>query len=338
MIALRLREGGLMNGAHVEEISIQTAADEVRWARDIMLLQFVFGGVALFTIRRPALIFDAPFHQATCDPTRPPAPPQEFPEGIEATLINSCPLLVKARRIALFPRAIRYIPSQYNHLYLELDGSFEQYLEKFSSKTRWTLRKKLKRFTESAGAEVFREYSGAAEMQEFLALSSAVSSKTFQQRLLDAGIPQRKDFPAQLASQAACGRVRGYILFHNGIPAAYALCYAHGDTLTLDKMGFDPVYAPLNAGTVLTYVIVQRLFAAHQFRIFDFGSGHFEYKALFATDSVRCAEVIYLRRTVRNLTVTLTHAGLGIVSTTLKGVLAVLGLKARARKFVHRAL
>ena len=307
-----------------------------RWRRENTRWRFIFAGRTLFAVHLPALVLNAPFNQATSNPSKVPAAPQSFPEGIEAIRMYSCPLDVRAQKIALRDGAIRYIPAQYDHLYVELSGSFEDYLRKFSAKSRWTLRKKLKRFKEGCGEDPFREYSGASEMQEFYALSRSVSEKTYQQRLLDAGIPQGKEFPLELNRRAARGEIQGYVLMHCTLPVAYALCYVHGDTITLDKTGFDPEYAEMHPGTVLTYLIIERLFAQPRFRIYDFGSGYFEYKAFFSTHSVRCAEIIYLRRTLRNLALVLAHATLDAVSRTLKQVLDVLGLKARVIKWIRQ--
>jgi len=301
-----------------------------------MRLQFIFAGKLLFVVHLPALILDAPFNRATSNSSKIPSAPKSFAEGIEATQMHSCPLAIRARPITLRENAIRYIPSQYEHSYVDLSGSFEDYLRKFSSKTRWTLRKKLKRFKESAGDEAFREYSDAQKMQEFYTLSRAVSKKTYQQRLLDAGIPEGEEFPLELNTRGARGEVQSYVLLHCTVPIAYTLCYVYGDTISLHRMGFDPQYAELNPGTVLTYLMIERLYAQARFRIFDFGSGYFEYKAFFSTHSVRCAEIIYLRRTWRNLTLVLAHAALNAVSRTLKRVLDLLGLKARIIKWIHR--
>jgi hypothetical protein len=159
------------------------------------------------------------------------------------------------------PQLIRYVVAQYRHLYVDITGSFEQYLQKFSSKTRWTLRKKLKKFMETAGAGAYREYRDPRAMWEHCSLAGAVSGKTYQQKLLDAGIPQQEDFVLELERLAERGAVRGYILLHGGVPASYALCHAYSDTLTYDKTGFDPQFAHLHPGTVLIYLIVQGLFA-----------------------------------------------------------------------------
>ena len=173
-------------------------------------------------------------------------------------------------------------------------------------------------------------------MQEFYTLASAVSTKTFQQRLLHAGMPQEPDFPSELERLAAMGRVRGFILLlkHNAI--AYSLWYVHDNTLTLDKTGFDPEYAELNPGTVLMYLSLQALFAEHRFQILDFGSGYYDYKALFATDRMRCADLIYLRRTPINLTLVLAHAGLNTLSELLKRGLDAVGLKLKIKKLMRK--
>jgi len=111
------------------------------WRKESMRLQFIFAGKLLFVVHLPALILDAPFNRATSNSSKIPSAPKSFAEGIEATQMHSCPLAIRARPITLRENAIRYIPSQYEHSYVDLSGSFEDYLRKFSSKTRWTLRK-----------------------------------------------------------------------------------------------------------------------------------------------------------------------------------------------------
>jgi hypothetical protein len=314
-------------------IGIQNAA---RWERKPTQIRFVFAGMAFYAPQFPAVVLSVPFTHATLDPSAPPPPPQPFPEGVEAARIYSCPLEPTLRSITLLPGIIRYVVAQYRHLYVDMAGSFEDYLQRFSSKTRWTLRKKLKRFMETAGSHAYREYSQPSEMRDYHSLARAISAKTYQYRLLDAGIPEHDDFAVELERLAAYGAVRGYILFQGGIPASYTLCYAYGDTLTLDKTGFDPQFARLHPGTTLTYLMLQRLFEERRFRVFDFGSGDFKYKEFFSTGSVRCADLMYLRSTPRNLALILAHRGLRILSSALKGLLDMFGMKARVRKLVHR--
>jgi len=82
-----------------------------------------------------------------------------------------------------------------------------------------------------------------------------------------------------------------------------------GDTLTLWYTGFDPQFAHLHAGTVLTYMLLERLFTDQRFKIYDFG---------FA--------LVYA------------HAGLFAVSDSLKRVLDIFGARARMRQWMHARL
>jgi CelD/BcsL family acetyltransferase involved in cellulose biosynthesis len=312
------------------------AADAQAWERQTLPLRFVFAGCALFAVRWPGLILNAPFTYASVDPSRPPPAPAQFPEGIQALRIRSCPLERASASIALLGTAIRYIPAQYFHCYVQLCGTFEEYLQKFSSKTRWTLRKKLARFLEQTQPDAFQEYREPGSIRQFYALARALSEKTYQQKLLDAGIAHDEGFADELDRKAARGAVRGYLLAHEGSAVSYILCYVHRDTLTVDKMGFDPRFAQLHPGTVLTYLVLRRVFEQQEFRVFDFGSGYYEYKEFFSTGTVRCADIFYLRSTVRNLVVVLAHAGLNRVSEGLKKILDFLGLKARVKKLIHR--
>src|SRR3984893_6607284 len=47
--------------------------------------------------------------------------------------------------------AIRYIPRQYQRFSVQLSGGFEQYMRTFSGKTRSSLKRKLRKFTEVSG-------------------------------------------------------------------------------------------------------------------------------------------------------------------------------------------
>jgi len=325
-----------LSSAELKLIVDPNAREAQAWERQTLRLQFTFAGRVLLTVRWPGLILNAPFNYATSDPSKPPQVPARFPEGIQALRIRSCPLERASAAIALLDTVIRYIPSQYPHCYIQLSGTFEEYLQKFSSKTRWTLRKKLTRFLEQTQPDAFREYREPGSIRQFYMFARALSEKTYQQKLLDAGIARDESFAAELDRRAARGAVRGYLLMCEGSALAYMLCWVHRDTLTVDKMGFDPRFARLHPGTVLTYLVLQSLFEHQEFCIFDLGSGYYEYKEFFSTGIVRCADIFYLRRTVGNLVVVLAHAGLNRVSEGLKKILDVLGIKAGVKRLIHR--
>jgi len=88
---------------------------------------------------------------------------------------------------------------------------------------------------------------------------------------------------------------------HKNGPAAYALCMRQGDALIYSTIGYDPQYKDLSPGTVLLYLILQRLFAEQRFRIFDFvGGGDYGYKTMFSTGSLDYARVLWFPWSLKN--------------------------------------
>ena len=63
------------------------------------------------------------------------------PRRDDVAVAHSYPVRAVAA-VAILPGLIRYVPAQYPHHYIDLSGTFGGYLDKFSSKSRWTLRKK----------------------------------------------------------------------------------------------------------------------------------------------------------------------------------------------------
>ena len=116
-----------------------------------------------------------------------------------------------------------------------------------SANTRQALRRKAKRLA-SGGTLDVRGYRTPAEIAEFHALARPLSALTYQERLLDAGLPERADVLTLAASGDA---VRAWLLFHEGAPIAYLCCGADGDTLRYDHVGHDPKFGDLSPGTVL---------------------------------------------------------------------------------------
>ncbi len=306
------------------------------WVRRPTHLRFLFAGKNFAAVTLNAILLDAPFTHVKDDDATLPPPPEDFPEGIEAARIYSCPIGRGARAVSLAAGTVRYVSAQYRHFFIDLAGSFEDYLRKFSSKSRSTLRRKVKKFLLEAGAEQpFLEFSRPDEMPEFQRLAAQVSQKTYQHRLLGLSIPDDAEHLRELSDLAAADRLRGYILMHRGTPVAYNVCVGLGGTLTVDKTGFDPEFARLHPGTVLQFLSIERLFAEGRFRIYDFGSGDFRYKEFFATGSLWCADILYLRRSLRNLALACAHHSLNRVSEGIKGALDLIGLKDRIKKLLH---
>ena len=228
---------------------------------------------------------------------------------------------------------LRYVPVRYPRYYVELRGTFEQYLQRFSRKRRGELRRKMRRF-EQAGASFFREYRSGDEMPEFYKYALTVSKQSFQDRLGN-GLSNDPHFLARLIQLAKDDRIRGYILFYGEHPVAFASCQANGVWLTGDRCGYDSAMSQLSPGSVLFSCILQRLFAEQRFNRLDFGTGDADYKAHLATSSVPCADVYYFPRTSKTICLVAAHYITATFWSWTKRTLDMLYLNEKLKKLAR---
>lgn len=231
---------------------------------------------------------------------------------------------------------MRYIESRFRRRFIDLTTGFDAYLSKFSSKTRSTFRRKMRRFREaSSGSIDWRAYRSAREMQTFHAEARQVSKRTYQEKLFDAGLPENPDFVAGMLARAEAGRVRGFILFLGGAPVAYLYLPIADDRVIYGHLGFDPAYANLSPGTVLQLLALESLFAERIHRLFDFTEGEGEHKRLFATHEHLCGNVYYLRPTSRNQVIVRLHLAMRRLSDFVDRQLVRRNLKVRLKQYLR---
>ena len=135
---------------------------------------------------------------------------------------------------------------------------------------------------------------------------------------------------------AASGQLRAYLLTVDGRPAAFILCPIHDGVVQCEWVGYEPDLAALSPGTVLQYLVLERLFAEGIHRLFDFTEGEGAHKQLWARRSARCADVYYLRLTLKNGLMVGGHAALAAASHTAVTLLDRLGMKARVKGVLRK--
>jgi hypothetical protein len=262
-----------------------------------------------------------------------------LPEGVRALHICSQTISAKLPRVSRLGRGICYVPLQGRRYFIDLDGSFEAYLGKFSAKTRNTMRRKIRRFTQpSNGPAHWREFRYAEDMATFHSLASEVSGKGYQHRLLRAGIDPSPSFREEIARRAIEGHLRGYILFRQQTPIAYMFCQGRYGDLVVEKMGFDPSFAGDSPGLVLLCLTLQRLFAGGEFRRLDLGEGEYPYKAHLATGSVEVAEIYCFPWNLRNAAFVATHSAVTGAASLLRSTLQVIGVAQGLKKMIRRGI
>jgi CelD/BcsL family acetyltransferase involved in cellulose biosynthesis len=308
------------------------------WQRVEVSIAYRLGEIALFDVTLEGIANRR--HFARTEPlTQIPQPPAET-ENERFVFYPRYPVAFTPPAFARVGQWIAYTPAMYRNYYVDFrrPGSFDAYLGGFSSKTRSTLQRKVKKFSAASGGEIrFGAYRTAAEMADFFHRAGALSAKTYQERLLGAGLPQDEPFRRHAVELAAREGARGFLLFLQDKPVAYVFCFCGDRVMTYDYVGYDPDAAPLSPGTVLQYLILQRLFAEGSLDIFDFTEGEGQQKQLFATDHRDCATTYYLRHSIRHAVLLRSHSALNGLGQTAGSVLERLRLKSAVRNLIRRA-
>jgi hypothetical protein len=305
------------------------------WRRRQYPMRFFLGGLPAGRVVVPALVLDTHFSELDPDPTASQPPLEQLGPGLDLVLLPSHPVTAAPPRFERLDSCVRYVPRCYRRHFIDLRVGLEAYLAGFSSRSRSTLRRKLRRFTSLPGTAL-REYHAPAQMDEFFALARALSRKTYQEALYDKGLPASDGFRRQLRQLAAEDRVRAYILLLEDRPVAYLYCPVEDGVLLYQHLGYDPAAAPLSPGTVLQQLALERLFAEGRFRMFDFTEGEGAHKEQFASGSVLCADLHYFRLTARNLALVGLHTATAAASRQGMALLRRAGIGDRLRRFVRR--
>jgi CelD/BcsL family acetyltransferase involved in cellulose biosynthesis len=231
------------------------------------------------------------------EPPRLPA----LPDDADGYVVTALPAQVQdslARHTGLRP----FVRQRYRRSYASLEGGFDSYLGRFSSKSRSTLKRKLRKLTEASGGSLdVRSYSTPDEAEVFYRLARDLSAKTYQERLLAYGLPEGEAALAEMREQAAQGAMRGWLLFLHGKPISYLYAPAEGGTLLYAYLGYDPDFADLSPGTVLQLEAMRMLMEEGRFALFDFTGGEGRHKQQFETGGIECVDLLLLRPTLANL-------------------------------------
>lgn len=257
------------------------------------------GARTLWTLRRRLVRRALTLDDALAE--RLPALPALGP-GDDGYLVTSLPAAL-APALAEAQGGLRgFVRQRYARSYARLDQGFDSYLDGFSSKGRSTLRRKAKKLAERSGGQIdVRAYRSPDDMARFHAEARALSVRTYQERLLDAGLPDGADALAEIQERARRDSVRAWLLFVDGRPVSYLYAPAEGGTLIYAYLGYDPDFADFSPGTVLQLEVMRQLMDEGRFALFDFTEGEGQHKRQFATGSIDCLDLLLVRPTAANL-------------------------------------
>lgn len=249
--------------------------------------------------------------------------PTAPPSGRDGVRVLSAPTARLAEITARYPGFIAGGRQDYRRHYIDMGQSFDDYMAQFSGKTRSTLRRKARKLADEAGGYTVTEHRTPAEIEAFLAAALPLSARTYQARLLDAGLPESPEARRAMLEAAEADRMRAFLLHAGGQAVAYLSLPLAGQTLVYAYLGYDPDWARLSVGTVLQMDALERLFAEQRYRWFDFTEGDGAHKQMFGTHAAACSSLVLLEPTLANRTLLGARAGFDA---------SVLGAKALAER------
>jgi len=286
--------------------------------------------------KRLAVIHWPAFQRATWEnfTQRLPTPPQD---DIDGYVVHSLEADGTLPPTSTRDGKILYVAETYPRYLTRFEGSFEDFLSGMSGKSRSTLRRKVRKFAKAdGGTDIedinWRQYQTPAEIAEFLDLAAPLAKRTYQARLFDGALPDDDAFRQEALQLAGAGRVRAYLLFLEGEAVAYLYTPLEEQTFLYAYLGFDEAHAALSPGTVLQYLVHERLFEEKPADWFDFTEGEGAHKSQFANRRYDCATVICLENSLRNRLLVLLHRLWNGAIEGLKKLAEKLNLTARIRK------
>ncbi|MDD2541860.1 MAG: GNAT family N-acetyltransferase [Desulfuromonadaceae bacterium] len=230
---------------------------------------------------------------------------------------------------------LRYSP-RIERLYLvEITGTFDDYLNRRSSKSRKNLKRAVKKVLEQS-PDALQIATNPSQIVNFYREASEISEQTYQEKLLGSGLPKNEEFMRSMQECAERGKARAYLLRYQGKSIAFAWCAANGDVLNYQLVGYLPEWASLSPGTVLLYMIIEDIFKHGEYSVLDFGPGESAYKAAFATTSIEYADVFVFQCNWRNRILVWLHWKVERTSTFFGRFLENLGLKKLVRNTMRK--
>jgi hypothetical protein len=170
---------------------------------------------------------------------------------------------------------------------IQLPETCEQYWQKFSSKTRQTFRRKLKKF----GTTKLERFTDPADVPRFLEAANRISLQTWQTRQF--GLRVRNDAAAiaQATRLAELGLWRSYLWCVEEQPVAFTVGNQDHGVFHYEEVGYLPEYAKFSPGQMMLIQMIDDLITHQPAAWFDFGGGDADYKELFANQSSQSGTV-----------------------------------------------
>lgn len=229
----------------------------------------------------------------------------------------------------------RYQPNPpASHFLIHLPPTLQDYLAKFTPKTRKNRFRELK-YLEQRGPVELAPFSRPDQVDAFLDAASALSCRSYQHKLLKAGLRAPDQLRRRLQVAAEHGWLRSYVLRCAGVNCSYMLGYQYHGRYHYTKVGYDPDWAKLCVGTVLQLLVLHDLYDHDTPAVFDFGPQG-PQKQYFGNDSFLEGDVFFFRPGLYPWLARTSHRSSRRLTARTGALLDRYQLKPRAQRLLRR--
>jgi len=219
-----------------------------------------------------------------------------------------------------------YVPEKdyANHYSIKLDQSFETYLNKFSKKAKYNLKRELKLLKYHANEQLsLVRIEQASDVKMFLDGAVLVSSQSWQ-HTLEQQMDNSPDEIRRYERLANMGVLRCYLLKCGEITTAFVRGFQFGDMFYYSRTGYDESLKTFSPGKVLFYLMLEDLFFHRKPAQLNFQEGDCKYKSFFSNDNFPKTDILLIRRDaiIRSNTLIYLHKLFNVGITKTKQMLA----------------
>jgi hypothetical protein len=220
------------------------------------------------------------------------------------------------------------------HLLIHLAGSFDDYMKKFSAKTRKNRYREIKILRERGDMKLVR-VSEASQIDAFLESAYAISRKTRHFDRFGWGIAGRDPDSVrdELQMLARRGWLRSYLLLCGGVACSFILGHQYDSRFYPAAAGVDRAWSSYSVGTVILLLVLKDLFQENSPKYYDLGS-HSQHKEHFANESYPEEAVWLFPRRAYPLIASSIYRVCNEASTRAAAILDRLNLKSRVKRLI----
>jgi Acetyltransferase (GNAT) domain len=231
-----------------------------------------------------------------------------------------------------------YLPEKLSqHYVINLPASFEEYLQKFSAKTRNNLRRIVRKLQKDSRTEVqLSRITSPEQVDSFVDTAVEVSKKTYQWNLLGSGLRKPEVLKRNLRFLAEGGCLRCYLLLCGKEVCAFMICHQRNEICHSPAIGYDPKWESYSVGTILQFLVIEDLFTYDRPAVFDFGTGAGGQKEFFGNAHYLDADIYLLRRRVYTYLACSVHRASNNLAMYTRRLFDHLHLKTPIKKFIRK--